>query len=127
MRKLGILLLINLLIPIAVSSQTISKNTYPKILGDSIVLITPEQLKETNLIFNEHNLLKTKVPLLERKIQVLTEINDNHSKIDSLRVQEINQYKANVNKLKKSIKIKNTLITGISSGFVVSLLLLLFK
>jgi|GEM_PF-2356633 hypothetical protein len=127
MRKLGILLLINLLIPIAVSSQTISKNTYPKILGDSIVLITPEQLKETNLIFNEHNLLKTKVPLLERKIQVLTEINDNHSKIDSLRVQEINQYKANVDKLKKSIKIKNTLITGISSGFVVSLLLLLFK
>ena len=127
MRKLGILLLINLLIPIAVSSQTISKNTYPKILGDSIVLITPEQLKETNLIFNEHNLLKTKVPLLERKIQVLTEINDNHSKIDSLRVQEINQYKANVDKLKKSIKTKNTLITGISSGFVVSLLLLLFK
>lgn len=127
MRKLGILLLINLLIPIAVSSQTISKNTYPKILGDSIVLITPEQLKETNLIFNEHNLLKTKVPLLERKIQVLTEINDNHSKIDSLRVQEINQYKANVDKLKKSIKIKNTLITGISSGFVVSLLLLLSK
>lgn len=127
MRKLGILLLINLLIPIAVSSQTISKNTYPKILGDSIVLITPEQLKETNIIFNEHNLLKTKVPLLERKIQVLTEINDNHSKIDSLRVQEINQYKANVDKLKKSIKIKNTLITGISSGFVVSLLLLLFK
>lgn len=127
MRKLGILLLINLLIPIAVSSQTISKNTYPKILGDSIVLITPEQLKETNLIFNEHNLLKTKVPLLERKIQVLTEINDNHSKIDSLRVQEINQYKANVDKLKKSIKIKNTLITSISSGFVVSLLLLLFK
>lgn len=127
MRKLGILLLINLSIPIAVSSQTISKNTYPKILGDSIVLITPEQLKETNLIFNEHNLLKTKVPLLERKIQVLTEINDNHSKIDSLRVQEINQYKANVDKLKKSIKIKNTLITGISSGFVVSLLLLLFK
>lgn len=127
MRKLGILLLINLLIPIAVSSQTISKNTYPKILGDSIVLITPEQLKETNLIFNEHNLLKTKVPLLERKIQVLTEINYNHSKIDSLRVQEINQYKANVDKLKKSIKIKNTLITGISSGFVVSLLLLLFK
>lgn len=127
MRKLGILLLINLLIPIAVSSQTISKNTYPKILGDSIVLITPEQLKETNLIFNEHNLLKTKVPLLERKIQVLTEINDNHSKIDSLRVQEINQYKVNVDKLKKSIKIKNTLITGISSGFVVSLLLLLFK
>ena len=127
MRKLGILLLINLLIPIAVSSQTISKNTYPKILGDSIVLITPEQLKETNIIFNEHNLLKTKVPLLERKIRVLTEINDNHSKIDSLRVQEINQYKANVDKLKKSIKIKNTLITGISSGFVVSLLLLLFK
>lgn len=127
MRKLGILLLINLLTPIAVSSQTISKNTYPKILGDSIVLITPEQLKETNLIFNEHNLLKAKVPLLERKIQVLTEINDNHSKIDSLRVQEINQYKANVDKLKKSIKIKNTLITGISSGFVVSLLLLLFK
>lgn len=127
MRKLGILLLINLLIPIVVSSQTISKNTYPKILGDSIVLITPEQLKETNLIFNEHNLLKAKVPLLERKIQVLTEINDNHSKIDSLRVQEINQYKANVDKLKKSIKTKNTLITGISSGFVVSLLLLLFK
>ncbi|WP_295723742.1 hypothetical protein [uncultured Leptotrichia sp.] len=127
MRKLGILLLINLLIPIVVSSQTISKNTYPKILGDSIVLITPEQLKETNLIFNEHNLFKAKVPLLERKIQVLTEINDNHSKIDSLRVQEINQYKANVDKLKKSIKTKNTLITGISSGFVVSLLLLLFK
>lgn len=40
---------------------------YPKLYGDSLVVITPKQLKETNAIFLEHRMLKEKAAALERK------------------------------------------------------------
>lgn len=35
-----------------------SETTYPRVLNDSLIVITPAQLKQTNLIFLEHNKLK---------------------------------------------------------------------
>ena len=35
-----------------------SQNMYPKLVDDSLVVITPQQLKASNLIFLEHKKLK---------------------------------------------------------------------
>ena len=85
---------------------------------DTVVTITPTQLKTANLIFAEHKMLVTKVPLLESKISNLTAINANWMKVDSLRSSQISLYQetikrqeADVTQLKKSLK-KTKLITG---------------
>ena len=54
MRKKVILFLLSLLIPIL----SFSEDTYPQLLSDSLVVITPSQLKTTNLIFLEHRKFK---------------------------------------------------------------------
>jgi hypothetical protein len=85
---------------------------------DTVVTITPTQLKTANLIFAEHKMLVAKVPLLESKISNLTAINANWIKVDSLRSSQISLYQetikrqeADVTQLKKSLK-KTKLITG---------------
>lgn len=88
MKRFVIALLISLWIPIASHSQTI----YP-VINDSVVLITPQQLKTTNLIFNEHKMLREKVPLLNNQIKSLEELNSSYVKQDSLRLEQINLYK----------------------------------
>ena len=82
-----IVLLLSLLIPIVSYSQ----DTYP-IIKDSLVIITPQQLKITNLIFNEHAALKEKVPLLNLQIEALEKANRNYAVQDSIRTEEINLY-----------------------------------
>lgn len=120
LKRILILLLISLLIPIKSSSQIIST--------DSTIILTPEQVKLTNLIFLEHQTLSKKVPLLEQKITLLEESNQNFQMIDSVRVLQLNQCEDNTKKLKKVIKTKNVLITGLGTGLVLSLLkMLLWK
>lgn len=81
MKKLIILFLISLLIPTVSFSQII----YPKILNDSLIVITPIQLKQCNLIFIEHEKQKLLIPQLENKIISLNKINSILEKSDSLR------------------------------------------
>ena len=85
MKKYIILFLLNLLIPIVSFSQSI----YPKILNDSLVVITPLQLKQTNLIFIEHKKYKLLIPQLENKITHLYKINSSLELIDSLKTNQI--------------------------------------
>lgn len=47
--------------------------------------------------------------------------------IDSLRVIQMSQCENAVSKLKKTIKTKNVLITGLGTGLLVSLLTILWK
>ena len=54
MKRIVLLLCINLLTAIVCSSQTI----YPQIASDSTVIISHKQLKQTNLIFLEHKKFK---------------------------------------------------------------------
>ena len=51
-----------------------SQTTYPRIVSDSLVLITSSQLKQTNLIFAEHQKLKSMNVQLDAKFDLQEEI-----------------------------------------------------
>lgn len=85
-KKTLVLFLLSLLIPIVSFSQTI----YPKILNDSLIVITPTQLKQTNLIFSEHSYYIKLVPQLQSKIINLQNINNIWEQSDSLQKEKIN-------------------------------------
>ena len=94
-----------------ISSQPISK--------DTVVVITPIQLKTANLIFAEHEMLLKKVPLLESKITNLETINSNWSQIDSLRSNQVTMYKEalatrdkDLKRLNKSLKTTKYVVGG---------------
>lgn len=134
MKKSTIIFLFSLLTVIVSFSQI----TYPTILNDSLIIITPNQLKQTNLIFLEHQKLKTEnfeyknqinnynllvknyeeyVSVQNNKIDTLIILNTNYNNI----IQSQNQ-KIDVLSKKKKV------YTGIAIGGItlsVSLLLIL--
>lgn len=55
-----------------------------------MVLITPQQLKETNIIFLEHDKLLKESELLKNQIYTLQQINSDLEKTDSLRILQVN-------------------------------------
>ena len=87
--------------------------------------MTAEELKLTNQIFAEHEYLTEKVELMEREILTFNTLVSEYEKEDSIKAQIIKNQETSIKKLKKSIKVKNTLITGFGSGFLVSLILLI--
>lgn len=106
MKRSVILLLISLLTTIAIFSQ----NTYPKNLNDSLVIITAEQLKETNLIFLEHSYLTNQNKLLIDELNTKDEIILNYQQIDSINrgriiklVDELDFSKSKVDRLSKQL------------------------
>lgn len=95
MKKTAKLFLIGLLIPIACFSQT----TYPKIVNDSLIVVTPQQLKTTNLIFLEHSKLLRENELLNKKIETLNAINNIWQASDSVKTANIRSCLININNL----------------------------
>ena len=77
--------------------------TYSFSQTTSTITITPEQLKTTNLIFLEHEKYTKEVPLLNKKIETLEEINKSWLHTDSIR--KINEKQYNTIIKKDSIKI----------------------
>lgn len=77
--------------------------TYSFSQTTSTITITPEQLKTTNLIFLEHEKYTKEVPLLNKKIETLEEINKSWLYTDSIRRINEKQYNAIIKK--DSIKI----------------------
>lgn len=77
--------------------------TYSFSQTTSTITITPEQLKTTNLIFLEHEKYTKEVPLLNKKIKTLEEINKSWLHTDSIRRINEKQYNAIIKK--DSIKI----------------------
>ena len=77
--------------------------TYSFSQTTSTITITPEQLKTTNLIFLEHEKYTKEVPLLNKKIETLEEINKSWLHTDSIRKINERQYNAIIKK--DSIKI----------------------
>lgn len=61
-------------------------------LQDSIVFITPKQLKYTNLIFVEHKKLIEENKLLANQVKNYQLKTDNLVKSDSLKTSQINSY-----------------------------------
>lgn len=97
----------------------------------SRIIITSDQLRTANLIFAEHKEFSQLVPLIQQENANLQTINKTWERTDSIKTSQINQqYKMiekqneNIDKLKKSIKVRNT-VTGVS--LITALLCLLLN
>lgn len=117
-KKLAILCLM-MIVPILSFSQDTLK-------------ITSSQLRTANVIFSEHAKFSKQVPLLEKQIVNLNNINNSWIKTDSIRKSQISQYSLTIedqNKsiedLKKSINIKKKVITYGAVATVVTVVLCL--
>ena len=97
----------------------------------SRITITSDQLRTANLIFAEHKEFSRLVPLIQQENANLQIINKTWERTDSIKTSQISQqYKMierqneNIDKLKKSIKVRNT-VTGVS--LITALLCLLLN
>jgi hypothetical protein len=97
----------------------------------SKITITSDQLRTANLIFAEHKEYSRLVPLIQQENTNLQIINKTWERTDSIKTSQISQqYKMierqneNIDKLKKSIKVRNT-VTGVS--LITALLCLLLN
>ena len=99
-KKLSVLLIAIILTTTTSFSSTILNG----IENDSTIILTPSQLKETNLIFAEHRKLLIENRLLKDQVNNYKEDNNLLIKADSLRVSQINLYKDWNNSLNKSLK-----------------------
>lgn len=126
-KRLLVVLLIIVLPMTTSSSLTISSG----IEKDSIVSITPAQLKETNLIFAEHRKLLIENQLLSEQLNNYKEDNNLLIKADSIKQNQIKIYKDWNESLNKNLdKKEKTLFFWKIGGIVVGsglLLLLLVK
>jgi hypothetical protein len=127
-------LLLSLLPRITSFSQNISNLNET---GDSLILITPTQLKQTNLIFLEHSKILITNDELNTQITNLKEVNRKYLMIDSLRKSQldiysddiknkdktINDLNGKINKYKKKDKIQNGLLIGLAITTVIGVII----
>lgn len=113
-----------------------SQNMYPKLVDDSLVVITPQQLKASNLIFLEHKKLKLERFELNKQLTSYELLTANYAKTDSIRLQQlaraelqmqmydeaISEQREQIAKMNKKNKRLTTLSIG---GFAISVGLLL--
>lgn len=99
MKRILLLLLISLYSTILSFSQ----DSYPKVINDSIVAITAQQLKQTNLIFLKHDALKIENTSLNIQVTDLKKIYQDELVIDSL-------YEVHIESLNKSLIKSNELV-----------------
>lgn len=128
----NIVIFLIILSSLSVRGQT----TYPKLTSDSLIVITPQQLKATNLIFLEHKKLKLEIPELNKQIVSYESLINSYAKSDSLKnsqIDELTNYmevseQVRENQLREinKLKSKNQLYKGLSIGGVtVSVMLLI--
>lgn len=107
------MLIVSLWIPTLCFSTNISTNI-PNINEDSLIFVTPLQLKKTNIIFVEHSQMKKQINLLKQSMQIKdsllyfsNERSNNYLKQLQL-VKKSDSIKTNrINALNKSIKKKD--------------------
>lgn len=113
-----------------------SQNMYPKLVNDSLVVITPQQLKASNLIFLEHKKLKLERFELNKQLTSYELLTANYAKTDSIRLQQLaraelqmQMYDEAISKQREQIakmNKKNKRLTTLSiGGFAISVGLLL--
>lgn len=124
MKRIVLLLCINLLTATVCSSQTI----YPQIASDSTVIISHKQLKQTNLIFLEHKKFKEVNKELNNQIINYKKLVNNYELQDSLYEKRIsyldNELKISNNKIHKNsttIKVYRFLCIGLLGGLIICL------
>lgn len=96
--KIALLLIINLFLTTYCFSQTIST-----VGNDTVILISPAQLKLTNQIFNEHSLYKQEVELQSLQITRYKEIYKDELLKDSI-------YESKIINLNKDLSKKSVII-----------------
>lgn len=124
MKRIVLLLCINLLTAIVCSSQTI----YPQIASDSTVIISHKQLKQTNLIFLEHKKFKEVNEELNNQIINYRKLVDNYELQDSLYRERVSylddELKISNDKIHKNsttIKVYRFLCIGLIVGLIICL------
>lgn len=124
MKRIVLLLCINLLTVIVCSSQTI----YPQIASDSTVIISHKQLKQTNLIFLEHKKFKEVNEELNNQIINYRKLVDNYELQDSLYRKRVSylddELKISNDKIYKNsttIKVYRFLCIGLIGGLIICL------
>lgn len=124
MKRIVLLLCINLLTAIVCSSQTI----YPQIASDSTVIISHKQLKQTNLIFLEHKKFKEVNEELNNQIINYRKLVDNYELQDSLYRERVSylddELKISNDKIHKNsttIKVYRFLCIGLIGGLIICL------
>lgn len=105
-----------------------SQNTYPKLTNDSLIVITPQQLKATNLIFLEHKKLKLEIPELNKQIASYESLIRSYEQTDSVRNAQVKRLMLHAevseqvmqNQLREINKLesKNKLFKGLTIGGV---------
>lgn len=119
---------------LSMTTTCFSQNISSKIEQDSIVLITPNQLKEANLIFVEHQKLLRENDLLFKQISNYKLDNELLLKTDSLRTLQLRNYEGltesyslKIEQLNKEVKRKNnTLLVWKVGGVTVGVGLLVW-
>ena len=106
-----------------------SQTTYPSILNDSLIVITNKQLKQTNLLFLDRERLIKENSELKFQIDNYDSILDNYKYTDTIKSNQIDLLKTNLNDYNniinnQSIKIdklnkSNKVLKGISIGGIV--------
>lgn len=120
MKKIGILFYLILLVTITCSSQNILDG-----IGEETVSITTEQLKETNLIFVEHQKLLNENELLLKQVSNYKLSNELLVKSDSLKSLQIDNYNNIIKNIDSNKKSNSSLWQILGIGL--SLLILIFK
>lgn len=103
---------------------------------DSLIVITPLQLKKTNLIFVEHAQMKEEIPLLQEIILLQDSTIQVMDNTQNLQKNQISNYKVHVgeqqktlselnNSLQKEIKKKNIYKNFAIGGCSVSIMFIL--
>lgn len=72
-----------------------SQTTYPKMTKDSLVVITPMQLKKTNLIFLEHKKFKLELVEVHKQLVSYDSIVANFKRIDLIQKQQLDSLTRN--------------------------------
>lgn len=105
MKKLGIVCLLYLL----TSNVMFSQVTYPRMLGDSLVVITADQMKVSNLIFLEHEKLLKTDSIKDEQIKSLKEVVEYSFQLDTLYNNKVIEYEKSIQTYeKKNKKLKKT-------------------
>lgn len=112
-----------LILFVSIPTLIYSQITYPKILSDSTIIINYQQLKNANKLFIQGEMYKNLYEESYKQNKEYKELIVNYERIDSIRVNDIN----NLNKLiEKSNNSNKTLssVNNILTGSVIGLLIL---
>ena len=113
-----------------------SQTTYPKLVNDSLIVITPIQLKSTNLIFLEHSKFKKQLKEFDTQLHIYNNLLNEYAKSDTLYKIQIdnmqeglikNKYviREQMKQIDKLNKKKNSLRKLSIGGFGISAVLLI--